>query len=223
MSEITVVGLGPGRPGLVTREAWDVLCGAGRLLLRTALHPTVDALRERGISFASYDSFYEEAGDFSSLYQRIAEDLVDRAGKGERIVYAVPGSPFVAERTVVLLRKLAEGSGIPLSVLPGMSFVEVLYGRLGVDPIDGVAILDAGDLDQIAKCGSLSMVLTQLYDLRVASDAKLLLLEMFPDEHEVLYLHHLSLPEESVRRIPLFEMDRQKDLDYLTSLFVPKL
>lgn len=222
MGSIVILGLGPGRLGLITLESWEILQKANPLLLRTAVHPTAADLRERGIPFSSYDGFYEEAKDFSTLYRRIAEDVLARAAAGEDVVYAVPGSPLVAERTVVLLREMAREAGISLSILPGMSFLEVLYTRLGIDPLEGVAIVDAMDAECLAGCGSLSMVVTQVYDQRVASEAKLTLLDIFPDEHRVTYIHHLALPEEAIRQIPLYEIDRQVDLDHLTSIFIPR-
>lgn len=221
MAGIKIVGLGPGRFGLITLETWEILRGAGHILLRTARHPTVEELRIRGIAFGSYDRFYEEAEDFASLYLRIAEDLAERAERGEEIVYAVPGSPLVAERTVVLLREIAEERGIPLEILPAMSFLEVLCARLGVDPVEGLAVLDAADAGRMRECAGVSMVLTQVYDQHVASDAKLMLSEFLPDDHPVTYIHHLALPEEAIHEIPLYELDRQRDLDHLTSLFIP--
>ena len=41
------------------------------------------------------------------------------------------------------------------------------------------------------------------------------------DEREVIYLHNIALPDESVRPMPLYEIDRQTDIDHLTSLFIP--
>ena len=41
---ITIVGLGPGNPDQLTREAWVVLCGAGEVYLRTAVSALVAAI-----------------------------------------------------------------------------------------------------------------------------------------------------------------------------------
>ena len=126
MGSIKVVGLGPGDFGYITMESWELMQGAENLYLRTAKHPTVPMLAERGISFATYDSFYEEAEDFAHLYQRIADDLIAKAQSGMDIVYAVPGSPMVAEKTVVLLREKAAGLAgradeLQLDILPRMT------------------------------------------------------------------------------------------------------
>ena len=220
MATITVTGLGPGRAGLITRESWELMAKAERLVLRTRIHPTVAAIEAAGMTFSTYDGFYEEAADFESLYGAIARDLLQRAESEGDIVYAVPGSPLVAERTVVLLREFARTSEVTVNILPGMSFVEVMYTRLGIDPIDGLTILDAEDVATLKERPAQSLVITQIYSQPIASDTKLMLMELFPDEYEVTYIHNLALPDESIRQIPLYELDRQKDVDHLTSLFI---
>ena len=223
---ITVIGLGPGRAGLITREAWALMEQTqtdGRLVLRTAIHPTVEDVRAAGLAFTTYDAFYEDAPDFETLYRAIASDLIEHASQGETIVYAVPGSPLVAERTVVLLRELAAGrEDVTLTILPGMSFVEVLYTRLGIDPVDGLTILDAEDVAKLRERPFTNLVITQVYDAFTASDCKLALMEFLPDDAPVTFIHNLALPDESVRGIPLYELDRQPDVDHLTTLFVPR-
>ena len=194
---------------------------AEHLVLRTRIHPTVAEIEKRGLTFSSYDGFYEEAPDFETLYRHIAEDLLRRATEQGDLVYAVPGSPLVAERTVVLLRELAKETDTAVDILPGMSFVEVMYTRLGIDPIEGLTILDAEDVSTLKERPAQSLVITQVYDPIIASDTKLMLMEFYPDEYEVTYIHNLALPDESIRKIPLYELDRQKDVDHLTSLFVP--
>lgn len=191
------------------------------VLLRTRIHPTVAALEEAGVAFTSYDGFYERAEDFEDLYAAIARDLLARARAEGNLLYAVPGSPLVAERTVVLLRDMAPGAGVELEILPGMSFVEVMYARLGIDPIDGLSIMDAEDVSRLRERPWQSLVITQVYRRQVASEVKLALMELYGDEYEVTYIHNLALPDESLRSIPLYELDRQPDIDHLTTLFVP--
>ena len=47
-----------------------------------------------------------------------------------------------------------------------------------------------------------------------------MLMELYPDEYEITYIHNLAMADESIRKIPLFELDRQKDVDHLTSLYI---
>lgn len=222
MAKLTVVGLGPGRAGLITREAWQLMQGAARLILRTKIHPTVAALDAAGLVYETFDSWYESAEDFAQLYQSIAAKLLHEAEQGD-IVYAVPGSPLVAERTVVLLRELApQHPEVELTILPGMSFVEVMYTTLGIDPVEGLTILDAGDARLLPAAPPQSLIITQIWNRGIASDTKLALMDLYGDEYEVVYVHNLAMSDESLRRIPLYELDRQHDIDYLTTLYVPR-
>ncbi len=222
MGKITVTGLGPGDFGLITLATWERMQAAECLLLRTAKHPTVGEIKKRGVEFSSYDDFYERGESFEQVYQAISRDIIGRAKAGQNIVYAVPGSPLVAERTVVLLREMAEAEDVMLEILPGMSFAEVLYVRLGVDPIEGVTITDAADLATLPPLPT-GLIVTQVYNAQVASDTKLSLMENFPDEHEVMLLQNLGLPDEKIRAVRLYEIDRQEGIDHLTSLYVPPL
>ena len=218
--QLTVAGLGPAGAELMTRGTWARIEAAEQILLRTRIHPTVEALDAAGISYETYDDFYEHADDFDELYEAITDDLFARAAKGN-VLYLVPGSPFVAERTVQLLRERAMEEDVPLEILPAMSFLEPLFAALGIDPADGLSIIDAMDEDAVADPPAQDLIITQIYSRELASDLKILLMEHFPDTQVVIYLHHLGLSDERVARIPLFELDWQEDIDHLTTLFIP--
>jgi tetrapyrrole methylase family protein / MazG family protein len=146
MATITILGLGPGDPGLLTRDAWRALEAAHVLYLRTAVHPTVAHLPPH-LELRPFDTLYESAGEFGEVYQRIAHDLVARAEGGEDIFYAVPGHPLVAEATTRHLLALGHARGIHTHIIAGLSFVEPTCELLGLDPLaDGLQLLDALDL-----------------------------------------------------------------------------
>ena len=81
------------------------------------------------------------------MYAPIVEDLVAaaaeswKAERGGHVVYGVPGSPLVAERTVELLRA---DPRVSVSVVPALSFLDLAWDRLGVDPITAGARLVDG-------------------------------------------------------------------------------
>ncbi|WP_371365637.1 hypothetical protein SRRS_03280 [Sporomusa rhizae] len=218
---ITIVGLGPGSFKHITLETWELLSNAGTLILRTAKHPCIEKLTAQGIGFTSFDHLYEQANDFSSLYEEIAQSVIARARQGEEIVYAVPGSPLVAEKTVELIRTKAKTAEVSLTIIPAMSFLEVLYTRLGIDPINGLTIVDAADLATLPPDLATGLVITQVYNRQVASDAKLTLMDYFGDEYQVTVVRNLGLPDEEVTKVMLFELDRLPVIDHLTSVYVP--
>ena len=221
MGEITILGLGPGDFGLLTLETWDRLQSGQPLFLRTAQHPVVAELDKRDICYTTYDHEYETGQSFEAVYQAIANDVIRQAGAGESVLYAVPGSPLVAEKTVSLIRAMADARGIAVAILPAMSFLETLYARLAIDPIAGVTVVDAADIDRLPRDLGTALVVTQIYSRQVASDTKLALMELFPDDYGVTFVRNLSLPDEDIRTIQLLELDRQPVIDHLVCLFVP--
>ena len=221
MGSITIVGLGPANIQYLTLEAWETIRTADTLLLRTAIHPAADDLLARGIAFASYDDLYESAGNFETVYRQIALDVVGRAESVGKVVFAVPGSPLVAEKAVAFIRELAAAKQIIVDILPGMSFLELMFVRLGVDPQQGLTVVDAGDIHQLPPDLDTALLVTQVYNTHVASELKLTLMERYPDEYPVTLAVHIGLSDETVQTMPLYELDRQPSIDHLTSLYVP--
>ena len=139
---IDVVGLGPAGTGLITADTLALLGAAGAVYLRTRRHPGASAFP----GARSFDHHYERSQRFEQVYASIVEDLVAAAvGSTGSVVYAVPGSPTVAERTVTLLREhpAVVGGQVALRVHPSVSFLDLAFARLGVDPAAvGVRLVD---------------------------------------------------------------------------------
>ncbi len=140
---IDVVGLGPAGGDLITAGTLALLASAPRVFLRTGRHPAADAVD----GAQTFDHHYESADTFEDVYRAIVADLINAAVSGGPVAYAVPGSPTVAERTVVLLTedpRVVAGE-VTVVVHPSVSFLDLAFARLGVDPVDaGVRLVDAG-------------------------------------------------------------------------------
>ena len=121
MGTITIVGLGPGAVGHLSLETMGLLQNCAQVILRTAVHPTVAELEKQNVKFTSCDDLYEKAASFEEVYNSVVERVLAAAHSGD-VVYAVPGSPLVAEKTVVLMRTAAKAQGIKLVIKPSMSF-----------------------------------------------------------------------------------------------------
>jgi tetrapyrrole methylase family protein/MazG family protein len=220
---ITVVGLGSGGEDQLTLGTLKALEGASRRYVRTEDHPAVADLKLRGIAFESFDRVYEKQESFGEVYEIIASELLGTAASrpGEAIVYAVPGHPMVAERTVQLLRERAESEGVELRVLGGESFMDQAFTRLGFDPIEGFQLLDAADLVREHLRPKLHTVIGQVYDAYTASEVKLTLMSVYPDDHPVVVGQALGVAgQESIVRIPLYELDRLEAYGNLTLVYV---
>jgi len=217
---IHLTGLGPGNYESLTIGTLKLL-KEGPLFLRTREHPTVSFLESEGIAFESLDRFYETLDSFEEVYSSIAEFIVSEAEKGD-VVYAVPGHPLVAENSVQLIMEAAKQKGISFRIHPAVSFVDAVTEALGIDPIAGLRIIDALDIENEHPDFSKGTVITQVYSQYVAGRVKLALSQYMDDEAEIVFIRAAGTEEESIRRIRLFELDRQKDIDHLTSVYVPK-
>ena len=222
MGMITIVGLGPGAVGHLSLETMSIMQGCEQVILRTAVHPTVAELAKQGVKYTSCDDLYEAGASFEEVYQNVVTRVLTAAYKGD-VVYAVPGSPLVAEKTVVLLREQAKAQNIELAIKPSMSFLDLAYVALGIDPIAGLRIIDAQDFGAIADAGQYPLMITQVYSQLVASDLKIALMENLPDEYELYFLRNMGLEDEECRPVKLFELDRQPKIDHLTSVYIPPM
>ncbi|MFC5704215.1 nucleoside triphosphate pyrophosphohydrolase [Cohnella faecalis] len=221
---ITIVGLGSGGENQLTLGILKKLEQATHRYVRTVDHPAVADLSARGIEFVSFDSLYESYGRFEEVYEAIAKTLLSAAADhpGESIVYAVPGHPMVAERAVQLLRERAVQEGIELQLLGGESFLDQAFVRLGFDPIEGFQLLDASELTREHLRPRLHTIIGQVYDAFTASDVKLALMSVYPDEYPVTVGQALGVPgQERILTVPLHELDRLDVYGNLTLVYIP--
>ena len=197
----------------MTVRARRVLRDAPVARLRTRRHPAAEAFPD----VASYDDLYERADSFDELYDAIVEDLADlarRSGDGE-VVYAVPGSALVAERTVELLR---ERDDLTVVVEPAVSVIDVACAARGVDPMAvQLRVIDAlAPGERVRGPGPLLVLQTYAPAVLAAFADRL------DAETPVTVLHHLGLDDEVVttlaaRRLATFAAD------HLTSLWIDEV
>lgn len=220
---IKIVGLGPGSPEALTIGAVKALEESSNLYFRTEKHPTVDYLKETLNNFKTCDNYYEAGESFDEVYENIAKDMIDEYKNSGELVYAVPGHPLVAERSVLNLINLCKENNIEYKIMPAVSFVDAMMDRLQIDPIEGLKIIDAFDIANQILDKRIGTIITQVYNPLIASEVKLQLLEYYNDETEIYYVRAAGIEgEESIRVIPLYELDMQEDIDYLTSVYIPK-
>jgi tetrapyrrole methylase family protein/MazG family protein len=203
------------------------------VFLRTARHPSA----ELAGAATSFDHLYERAATVEDVYPAIVEALVGAAREHGSVVYAVPGSPAVAERTVELLRS---DDRVLTEVLPAVSFADLAFASLRVDPLAAGARIVDGHRFELAVAGERGPFLVGQCDSReVLSLVKLALGELLdevgvggggPDGarlgapgFEITVLQRLGLADEHVARLSWDDLDRAVEPDHLTSVWVPAL
>jgi tetrapyrrole methylase family protein/MazG family protein len=198
---------------------------ANEVYLRTERHPTVPALPPH-LTLHSFDVLYETTDDLPTVYARIAERIVELGRRPQGVIYAVPGHPMVGETSVLHILDHAQRAGLPVQVIAGVSFIEPSLSLLGIDGLADLQLADATgmaaahhprlDPDRPALVG-------QLYGQRMASDVKLTLMNAYPDDHPVTLVQAAGSGQATATTIPLFELDRDRGVDHLTTLYLPPL
>ena len=253
---ITILGLGPGRLDDLTLQARALLEQAASdnrtVFFRTLIHPTIQPLKQEipNLRITSFDSFYDEATSWDTLYQRIAQEICSLAEQYPPVLYAVPGHPLIGEASVQLILQQARLRGLSTRIVAGLSFLESVYAVLELDPFtSGMQMIDATDLaalrlDEIAGkiIPTIPLLVAHIYHRRQASAVKLALSECYPDEWPVKLVRSAGLADsetvgaqgggkpgpyntttETVIEMPLYEIDRSNLANYHNTLYVPPL
>lgn len=216
---ITIVGLGAGDLNQLPFGVYQLITKTEHLYLRTKEHPVIEEI-DNQISYESFDSIYEENNDFGDVYQKIAEELMEKASD-DSIVYAVPGHPLVAEKTVQILLGEGRKRGYTIVVQGGQSFLDATFQVLEIDPIDGFQLVDALTLNSEALQLNGHILITQVYDQMVASEVKLTLMEQLPDDYLVKIVTAAGSESQQIKEVALYELDRETSVNNLTSVYIP--
>ncbi|MBI2757881.1 MAG: nucleoside triphosphate pyrophosphohydrolase [Chloroflexi bacterium] len=225
MPGITLLGLGPGDPNQLTREAWDLLSSAKEIYVRTRQHPTVNGLPS-ALKVHSFDDLYEDGDSFDEVYAAITKKILELGRRDEGVIYAVPGHPFVAEATCPEIARLARDAGLAVRIVEALSFLEPTFSALGLDPYPRLTLFDAltlGGAHVPAFAPDAPVLIAQIYSRLVASEVKSTLGAIYPDEHRVKLVHAAGTKDQIVEDLALYEIDRSEHIGLLTSLYAPPL
>ncbi len=213
---VVVVGLGPGSPAHVTVETLEEIERIGRRFVRTSRHPSAHLVPDA----VSFDELYESADTYDDVYTELADRVVHAAIDAGEVLYAVPGSPLVLERSV---RHLIADDRVECTVLPALSFLDIAYARLGIDPVEvGLRLVDGHEFAVAAAGERGPLLVAHTHASWVLSDIKLAVEDATGDE-EVVILQRLGTADEAITHTTWAELDRTVEPDHLTALYIPHL
>jgi len=217
---VVIVGLGPGGEEYVTEQTRRAIAAVPHRFLRTSRHPTAAIVPDA----IALDHLYESADTFAAVYEQIADTIVEAAVEHGVVLYAVPGSPLILERSVKHLR---DDSRVECEILPAMSFLDLAYAALGIDPVEaGVKLVD-GHRFATAAAGHLGpLLITHTHANWVLSDIKLAVDDAGDhsnDDRPVIVLQRLGTPQQLITSTTWGAMDTDVQADHLTCLYVPEL
>ncbi|SET78725.1 tetrapyrrole methylase family protein / MazG family protein [Oceanobacillus limi] len=216
--EIEIIGLGAGNIDQLSLGIYKKLTTANKsIFVRTMDHPVIGQLQDEGVSFQSFDDVYEKHDEFEAVYQMIVEKLKAQA-ETNAIIYAVPGHPMLAEKTVQLL---LEDPNVETKILGGQSYLDDLFTSLKIDPIEGFQFVDGTAFNRSELNYRNHLVFCQVYDKMIASEVKLALLEDLPADYVITVVEAAGSEQERIQQLNLEELDRSLEVSNLTSVYIP--
>ena len=215
---INVVGLGATDENDLTYKALKIINNGKKNFLRTDKLDAVNYFKDNNISYSSFDYVYEEDENksFEDVYNEIVSSLLEEENKWGEINYFVPGNPFVAEKTVELLRKKTE-----TTITSGISFIEPILSAVGRDAVDGLLFLDY-DFNIYDLNPDMDIIITQIYNRRIASDVSLKLQEIYPPQSDVTFIKDAGLKSQYLVNCKVFELSRIEDINHRCTLYIPR-
>ena len=217
MAAITIVGVGPGDPDLLTLKARDVIRGADYVAgFETVLGPV-----RRWIAGEAMPMRYRDQED-------VLEALAAHAESGKKCVVCAWGDlNFSSKELLDRVRRRAD-----VELIPGISSVQVACARLGFTMETSMFItLHARDgheegmrelTDALKRRKRNLIVLPRPFDLMPADIAARLLESSIAADTPLWALQRLSLPDESIREYTLASLaDEDKEFSDLTILAFP--
>lgn len=222
---ITVLGLGPGSPDLLTGEASAWIARLSEIYLITAQHPAAAAFPD-SLIVHSFDDLLEYSATLEEAAEKIAAVVLELGQRPQGVTYAVPGHPLVGEYAVQLIIEAAHQQGIPLRIIHGISAVQTACALLEIDPWQRLTVMSAAELQRTHVPGfppSIPTLITQVSSRKACEEILRNLSAVYPADHPVRLIHCDNQGAPQIENLPLSGIGQSVNINPLTFLYVPPI
>lgn len=202
MGSVTVIGVGFRREHL-TLGAVEALKSGAQVILHTACCGASGFLEESGIGYASLDQLYEEYEDFDE-HAQAAADAVSAAAENGDVAYCVMD---VRDTSAGIL------AGRGARIIAGPPAEDALMAFVS----GGAQLYAAADWENIRPDAGKCAIVREIDSCELACEVKLRLMEAYPDDAAAVIVSG----DGDVRRVKLYDLDRQQGYDHRFSVMVP--
>lgn len=204
---IKVIGLGVHDGDLSIRGA-VAIDSADTIIAKTDKTPTFGFFSEYQ-NVLTCDKIYESAEDFDKLDINIANFILQY--KDKNTVYCVNGSGY-DDNSVILLKQLYP----QLEIIAGVNNDTVALNILPCTKYVSATAYDIAGNSTFDYDTDFSLIIKDVDDMFIAGEVKTVLSRLLGDETEV-YIYIGG----KVKKILLYELDRESDFDYATVILAP--
>lgn len=225
MTGITLLGLGPGNPGYLTREADQWLETVTELIVFDGGHPVLEGLRSRVNIVNLADSTTSKLEDISGRKKTI-ERVIELGSRPQGVTLALAGHPLMDSTIHAEVIEMAHHQAIPVRVIPGLSQADGVIQAVGLASGRPVALVNAAALagrhvPPFPPC--LPAIIYPLDSADKARRIQVVLGSQYPDDHPLLLVHADLADERRVEKLSLKDLSNCQSLSGFTSLYVTPL
>lgn len=190
---ITVIGTGSGKAESLSLAAWNEIKIAKKVVLKTEKMPLARFLKENGIEYETLDFIFDSSADFDELNRKTDEYL----SSFDSCVYAVAGSGTDDTSVESLSNKV---------LIAGPSFCDTAAAFMGC--FGSRRDIRAEEVLVGASVSCRENTFVYCIDSKyIVCDLKCILSEIYGDEHIVKFYIEDFDGTQSVKEIPLYELD----------------
>lgn len=212
MGKISIMGLGTGTMDDMSVKSYNMLKGDLPKFSRTSRHPVFNG--DGFNNLVHLDSIFEEKENLEDVYCEIEKILIAKMEEKGHILYIVPGSPYNSD---VIIDRLMDNDEIETEIMDNMSFLDKALKMASAD--GNIKVMKGSDESHDFDIHSGNIV-CNIESLSIATKLKLEMTEVYPPDCKIEIFDVLANKNEE---ISLFELDRQKNYDYSTYIFIESI
>jgi len=209
MPGVTIVGLGPGNPDLLTVKARRILDAATEVHTSEVRHTALATLPPSTAVIP-----------LEMPPEATVQAVLELGRRPEGVVFAVPGHPLVGNATAAALLDACRQEGLPCRVVAGVSLLDAACEALGIDAVAvGVQLVDPREARPDPGRPALVTPLPAASLLPVLRDK---LLDLYPPDHAVVVVSTAVSPLRP-HELPLGDLGEAALPDGPGCLYLPAL
>lgn len=213
MGKIIVIGMGSSDFTQINGQALEIINSNNKIYSRTERHEVINVLKEiKEIVFL--DKYYDSADTIEKVDEKIVEELL-KESINEDIVYLVPGSPFVLEKSVELLIK----KDIELEIINNQSFADLVFSRINY-VTDGYRTISGKDYNNFKVDFSIDLLIQEVDNEFLLDEIILNISEIYPMETKFSIIKDGGLKTEEIYQDSLSNYSRRIKPNHQTTLLI---
>ncbi len=222
---ITLIGLGPGDPELLTRQAWDWLARDREVYLLGPVNGREGVL-PWGLKVLSLQSESHNVDPAQVGFDELDHQIINLAKRPGGVNVAIPGDPGEVTGRLAGVFRMAGENHIPIQVFPGVDLFGPALKAAGLENIPHGIVVDAASLagrhtPSFPPTAPVGVILID--SAPQAGRIKEVLLQVYPPEHPVIQVTAPGSHRQMIEPGSLGALDLLSWGDPFTVLVIPPL